>query len=594
MVSPMSMELRRFRRPTSFALAALIAGGAWWGAQRLIRGNDPMAAARSAYLRRDWSEAHGRAREVLRSAPADPEAIRLLARSFARLGRDQSALDLFGRLSPEAWEAEDNFLLAGIFARHDRPELSRAQLWKAYHKDPKHAEALHALVRSLSTADALAKAVELAVALEALPGWQARGAVELGRLRAALDDPAGAALALQAALNAELDRTAPTIDVATVRKLLARQRLAQGHAAEARAALAALDDPEARWLLGRADLQEGKPGVSGSKPALDRPSHEPAPYIGAARCAPCHASIARRQNASHHARTFWAGTSLGRLPLPKDALPDPANPAVVHTLRRDGEAIWVETRTAERTYRALVAYAFGSGDRGLTPVGRDEQRRWRELRMSRFADGRVWDLTSGHDLAPAAPSEWLGKTLSADELRRCIGCHATALRAERADAGPFGAEGGIGCERCHGPGGNHVNAVAAGLADLAIARPKLVSGEQPIIRLCGQCHSPRGLKVSPSDPGSIRFQATTLTWSRCYTQSADRLDCVTCHDPHRDAETAPAFYEAKCLDCHGPLTARRCPVNPTRDCIGCHMPTVRRAAMHSTFTDHHIRIHARG
>ena len=63
---------------------------------------------------------------------------------------------------------------------------------------------------------------------------------------------------------------------------------------------------------------------------------------------------------------------------------------------------------------------------------------------------------------------------------------------------------------------------------------------------------------STAEPDSIRFQATTLTWSRCYAQSRGELDCVTCHDPHRDAETSASFYEVKCLDCHGPTAASRC------------------------------------
>jgi formate-dependent nitrite reductase cytochrome c552 subunit len=135
--------------------------------------------------------------------------------------------------------------------------------------------------------------------------------------------------------------------------------------------------------------------------------------------------------------------------------------------------------------------------------------------------------------------------------------------------------------------------VALGLEDLAIARPKLASGP-PIVRLCGACHSPRGRTVSPRDPASVRFQATTLTWSRCYTQSSDRLDCVTCHDPHANVERGGASYEAKCLDCHGARSSAACPVSPDRDCIRCHMPSVRDVVPHEpfTFTDHHIRVHS--
>jgi hypothetical protein len=573
------------------ALTTLLAVGAWWGARRLGRADAGLTLGRSAYDHGAWDEAAGRARKALQADAADAGAVRLLARSSARLGRDDSAAALFERLGPDNWEAEDHFLLARILTRSDRPSAARAQLWKAYHKDPGHGEALHELVRGLAKDDAVAKAVELAEALRAVPGWRARGEVALGLLRAAQDDPAAAAEALQAALDLDPDLAGPPPSAATVRKLLARHRLALGQPDRARAALGTLQDPEARWLLARADLQEGKPCEDRPSPARDPLAPEPAPYVGMARCASCHPAIARGYRASHHARTFWAGATLAGLPLPDRALPDPANPEVVHTFRHEGDSTRVETCTAGRpAYRAVLAYAFGSGDRGLTPVGRDEAGRWYELRMSRYADGPVWDVTTGHERAPAAPSEWLGKTLSADELRRCVDCHTTAPRAARGDAGALAGERGIGCERCHGPGGHHLRAVAAGLADPAIVRPERAAGE-PIVRLCGQCHSPRGRSVSPTDPVSIRFQATTLTWSRCYTRSRDTLDCLTCHDPHRDAATAPAAYESKCLDCHGPSATTRCPVNPTRACIGCHMPTVRGAVPHSPFTDHYIRVH---
>ena len=192
----------------------------------------------------------------------------------------------------------------------------------------------------------------------------------------------------------------------------------------------------------------------------------------------------------------------------------------------------------------MLAYACGSGDRGLTAVGRDEAGQWCELRMSCYAGGLVRDVTTGHDhgagrivgVARQAPER--GR---AEAVRRLPHDRAKGRAGRRRRAAE---DHGIRCERCHGPGGNHLKAVAAELVDLAIARPKLARGE-PIVRLCGHCHSPRGRTVSASDPGLIRFQATTLTWSRCYTQSKDQLDCVTCHDPHRNAETSRVFSRSR-------------------------------------------------
>jgi hypothetical protein len=273
---------------------------------------------------------------------------------------------------------------------------------------------------------------------------------------------------------------------------------------------------------------------------------------------------------------------------------------VVHTLGREGDRVRVEARVEGKAYRALVDYAIGSGDRGLTLVGRDETGRSRELRLSRYSDVSAWDVTIGQRPRPSDPEDYLGLPLSPDELHACVHCHTTDGRAARERIGPTVADRGVGCERCHGPGGNHLAAVAAKFPDLAIAQPRSFSAERQV-RLCAQCHTPKGnVAIDPGDKTTIRFQAVHFVKSRCYTESNGGLSCVTCHDPHRNAETSPAFYEAKCLSCHAaapepgsggdvkrPAT---CPVNPSNGCLKCHMPVDRVAIPHAPFSDHHIRV----
>jgi hypothetical protein len=421
---------------------------------------------------------------------------------------------------------------------------------------------------------------------------------------------------------------------------LARVLLRAGRPDEAgerlRFASAGRPDDEASWLLSRVALQrkdwpatravlERSAGFRDSHPVLP----EPAPYVGAARCAGCHPREFRAQQASRHARTFLRDSELGGVRLPGSSLSEPAVPSVSHRLRRDPYGrIHQETTIAGRVLEAVVEYAFGSEDRGLTFVGRDRDGRAYELRLSEYRDTHAndpaarsaahWDTTLGQNPRPARAEEYLGRPLDEDGVRGCLLCHVTDPDAIVGRSGPCASDRAIGCERCHGPAGHHLLAVEGKLVDIdpAIARPRLATGPE-VVGLCSGCHSPHRQEVRRDDPTAVRFQGTTLTWSRCYSETDGALDCVTCHDPHRDATTQAAHYEARCLECHsrdgsqqatadGSASDRRgsrrrspreswprttCPVNPSRGCVACHMPAVPGAGSHSTFTDHFIRVH---
>ena len=595
----------------------LAAGALAWAWPGLAA--SPLGRGRAAYARRDWAASEALALAALKARPDDPEALLLLARASGRLGRDDVAEAIYARPGLPKLEAEDCLAIAAGHHRRGDARAALRRLEQGLGLDPDHADILHLLALYRDSLGQPTRAEGLAARLAAQPGQAARGDLLLGTLRDRLADPAGAAEALERAL-----KTDPTLEGLTpkppeARKLLARDHLKLGRPDLARTDLLPVDDPEAAWLLGRAWLQEGRVDLAASALARsggygsDRPTDpEPAPFVGSAECASCHESIFKAQQGSRHARTFHAGPDLARLPWPKAPLPDPVDPgAIRHRAIVDGARVDWETRVGDEAARAAIRFAFGSGDRGVTPVGVDAKGRFRELRLSHYAD--AWDLTTGH---PAKPDPMtadgaLGQALGPDELRTCLGCHTTDFRASRDRVGPTAKEAGIGCERCHGPGGNHLKAAALGFSDPAIARPKRATAAQ-VTALCAGCHSPGDRPVSRDDPASARFQGTTLTWSRCYQESQGRLSCVTCHDPHHDAAKGPATYEAKCLACHVPKPTREtpdpaglpslapeptghpCPVSPTRDCIRCHMPTTTAATRHTTFADHHIRIHRPG
>jgi tetratricopeptide (TPR) repeat protein len=593
------------------AVLVLVVGiGVYLG--RTLVSDRPLARGERSYKQGAWRAAALEARNALKSEPDRQEAMVLLARSEARLGRVEAARNLYLRLDPKVLGVEDLFLVGRGLIAEGRIEVGIQGLHHALERDPVHAESLLELIQIDRRTDRLAEAEKLALKLAALRGHEARGLVLLGLVRQGLKDPPGAAEAFRQALDLN-----PKLDGVTegsadqVRTWLARAHLQSGKPADARAVLKEIlasrpDDPERNWLLSRAALQQRDLPTANAALARSRgfnadhpEAPEPAAYVGIARCGQCHARIFRDQRASHHAQTFHLKSDLADLTLPDRPLPDPARPGVAHALAYEGSDLVYRTQLPDAKLHAIVAFVLGSGDRAMTLVGRDSGGGWHELRMTRYASISGWDTTPGHDFKPHSDQEFLGKPQDADMLRRCLSCHTT-----RAGVGPSGevinssSERGFACERCHGPAGNHLAAMDVQFSDPSIGRPRLASATA-VNAICGQCHSAEGRGIAGENPNLARFQVTSLALSRCSTSGSEAMSCLTCHSPHRNAETSPGFYESKCLECHsvrvdaaGSSTA--CPVNPTKGCISCHMPRVQTDAPHTTFTDHRIHVVRKG
>jgi tetratricopeptide (TPR) repeat protein len=575
---------------------------------------DFLSRGEAAYRTGEWSAATEQARAVLKTRPADVGALRLLARASARLGKDDTAEALYRRLGTSAMEPEDLFLLGRGLMNRGLTGPGLASLGAARDADPDHPETLSAIISHLLENQTYLQAAQDAERLMHQPEWEARGMIALARARRQLLEPGTAADLLIGAFRRDPELTRQGADPRETRRLLAACLLEAGRPGKAREALenvlASGPDAESSWLLSRSLLMEGK--LAEAKAALAEAQRagksdplrvEPAPFVGAARCAACHAGEFRAQQQSRHARTIQSKAELKELPWPELPLADRDKPGVTHRFRRADDRIEAETRVEQRAFAAVVEYAMGSNHQGRSFVGRDGQGQARELRVSQYPAAPHWDRTSEHPAEPPGPDGYLGRPIADESVRRCVHCHSTNFRAIQEPKGrPEAGDHGIGCERCHGPGGHHLRAVEAQFPDLAIARPRLASAAE-VVALCGQCHkAPES--ASPANPNFIRFQAPTLVLSRCYNESGS-LSCVTCHNPHRDAGRNAAEYEAICLQCHpapGPRpgqdegephrgkTWAPCPVNARGDCLSCHMPRVPDAVPRAVFTDHHIRI----
>ncbi len=147
----------------------------------------------------------------------------------------------------------------------------------------------------------------------------------------------------------------------------------------------------------------------------------------------------------------------------------------------------------------------------------------------------------------------------------CAVCHATGyVPVENQDnlPGLIGtwAEDGVGCERCHGPGGNHVN-------DPYMVNMQIVRDSE----LCGSCHSIAEPDNSEFAEGFFGHHGQYL---EKYQSKKRDMPCVDCHDPHQSTKYGDSVEgRAECENCHieqsvyMKITDRR-----HARCTDCHMP----------------------
>jgi bacterioferritin-associated ferredoxin len=298
-----------------------------------------------------------------------------------------------------------------------------------------------------------------------------------------------------------------------------------------------------------------------------------ADFVGNQSCAPCHPNEFKEHNRGKHATTAAALSDPAAKPFrpPKGAIP-----GTIYSIERDGKHVF-QRNQAEKDSASLEV-SFGSGKSAITYVGNIQTDQFTELRMSYVPSSKKWIVTPGQendiDLG-------FGRIYVNDFARKCFECHASSVPPGPLPPAPKLL--GVGCESCHGPGAAHVTAANAGkpagtMADLA----KLTGHE--INQACGKCHrSATDVPLtSLKNVTTNRFQTYGLEASPCFKLSNGKLNCVTCHSPHKDLETRDAPYIKACLACHSPSAnadirgtnapVRICPVNATDKCIGCHMP----------------------
>ncbi len=309
-------------------------------------------------------------------------------------------------------------------------------------------------------------------------------------------------------------------------------------------------------------------------------------YVGDEACASCHPDL----YASYHRTGMGRSVSRfdrataperfdaeGRGPVVENEASGYAYQAFVR-----GDTLFQrETRrdargrvTYERVHRA--DYVVGSGNATRSYL-MQENGFVTEMPLTWYVERALWDMSPGYHTS--------NSRFSRPANLECMTCHNglpehTAFTQNHYAELPLG----ITCERCHGPGGGHVEAWLAGVepdeAENVVNPAKLERSLQ--LAVCQQCHL-EGLTVfqpgedpttfrpgdalaahrsvfarldqieDPDDFG-IASHGLRLALSACFKESD--LTCTTCHDPHQPtADFGPDAFNATCRSCHGGNTS---------------------------------------
>ncbi|MCZ0962358.1 multiheme c-type cytochrome [Paracoccus benzoatiresistens] len=355
-------------------------------------------------------------------------------------------------------------------------------------------------------------------------------------------------------------------------------------------------------------------------------------FVGSAACTGCHEAVAADWKGSHHALA-WTEPSPGTVATDFDGTAFEGAGMSVRFRIEDGRyyADVTESDGARRSYPVHSVV-------GVEPLQQylfeTEPGRLQSFDVVWDTEKGGWFHLYGDDVIPPDDGlHWTGpyKTWNA----RCAECHATGYRKNYDPATRTYAsrqvEIGVGCEACHGPGGDH----------LAWAERWKTTGEplpptggftvdladtEATIQQCATCHSRREAQGDGNPlPGTAYHDAFTLALLRPGQYHADGqildevyeygsflqskmyaagVGCTDCHKAH--TATLRAEGNAVCAQCHSPAGNPRFPTLTPADydspahhfhdqgskaaqCKSCHM--VERVYMGNDWrADHSFRV----
>ncbi|MGI8982462.1 MAG: tetratricopeptide repeat protein [Pirellulaceae bacterium] len=342
----------------------------------------------------------------------------------------------------------------------------------------------------------------------------------------------------------------------------------------------------------------------------------PRGYLGIQACEACHAQRVKEFKETRHYLACMPPDS-SQMPAAIEAGEgrlDTSDPTLHFEMVKEGDqyiqkAIRTRADGTARVSSSVVALVYGQGGTADQVYFGWQGNRLHEFPVARLLPQNEWGASKfdrNGDLG-----------FSRETHARCLECHNLWVQQTPGKLSEYDRQGmllGVTCEKCHGPGRDHVawhQTNPAAKSAHKIIHPGNLSRESQMA-VCGQCHSNAAkysaepFSYQPGEPLDLYYktlysrfpeddhvanQDKYLRQSQCY-QKSETMTCVTCHNPHHPEEHATPARQKTCLKCHQPESCTDRPNLPPEvreECIGCHMPLVNKVQVHfRTATDAYV------
>jgi hypothetical protein len=347
-----------------------------------------------------------------------------------------------------------------------------------------------------------------------------------------------------------------------------------------------------------ARLESGAVGSSSARFGSESKALAPGSYVGDDGCRACHQEkFESYSRTAHHLTSEIASReSIAGKFGPGESIFKTANPELFFKVEATDQGQFqiavtgIPPDTTSRSERFDIV--IGSGRKGQSYLFWKGDQLF-QLPLSFWTELGQWVNSPGYrdgfaDFSRRVPP-------------RCLECHATYFESLSPPLNRYSKTSfllRLACERCHGPGKEHVaryTAKSDARQEPSIVNPARLSRDRQM-DVCALCHAGMGeparapafsfvvgerledyLTLLPASPDAKidvhGSQVELLKRSRCY-QSSKTMTCSTCHDVHAPQRDAASF-SARCLSCH---KVENCGVYPKMgrqiadNCVDCHMP----------------------